>query len=140
MSDILPDPSTEFGERVARRLRDEVIIWMTVTDPNGTPQPTPVWFLWDNDSFLIYSRGDARRLEHIQHNPRVALNFDGNGQGGDIIVFTGEATISPDEPPCDQVPAYVAKYGDRMARLYGTAKDFAARYPTAIRVRPTKVR
>src|SRR6185437_16874220 len=101
MSDILPDPSTDFGERVARRLRDEVVIWMTVIDATGTPQPTPVWFLWDADSFLIYSRGDARRLAHIQRNPRISLNFNGSSQGGDIIVFTGEATLNADEPPCD---------------------------------------
>src|SRR5215470_16627051 len=99
MSSILPDPSTEFGERVARRLRDEVVIWMTVIDAKGTPQPTPVWFLWENNSFLIYSRGDARRLEHIKHNPRVSLNLDGNGKGGDIVVFSGEATLSLGEPP-----------------------------------------
>ncbi len=140
MSGILPDPATEFGERVARRLRDEVVIWMTVIDARGAPQSAPVWFLWENDSFLIYSRSDARRNEHIRRNPRVSLNFNANSQGGDIVVFTGEATLSPDEPPCDQVPAYVAKYGDRITRNYGDARTFAAQYSVAIRVRPTSVR
>src|SRR5260221_6668141 len=63
----LPDQSTPFGERVARRLRDERLIWFTTVDAKGTPQPTPVWFLWDDatSTILIYSRSDARRLAHV---------------------------------------------------------------------------
>src|SRR5215472_18144890 len=103
----LPDPSTPFGERVARRLRDEPLIWFTTVDAKGTPQPTPVWFLWDEatTTFLIYSRAEAKRLTHIQQNPRVALNFDGNGKGGDIIVILGEARVSPTDPSADQLPS-----------------------------------
>ena len=120
----LPDPSTPFGERVARRLREDRLIWFTTVDAKGTPQPTPVWFLWDetNSTILIYSRADAKRLEHLQHNPRVALNFDGNGNGGDIIVITGEAHVSTDDPPADRLPIYVEKYREFIARGYNTAR------------------
>src|SRR5438132_1268065 len=31
----LPDPSTPFGERVARRLREERLIWLTTVDARG---------------------------------------------------------------------------------------------------------
>lgn len=138
----LPDPSTPFGERVARRLRDEHLIWLTTVDAKGTPQPTPVWFLWDEatSTFLIYSRADAKRLTHIQQNPRVALNFDGNGQGGDIIVITGQAQVSSDDPPAYQVPSYAEKYRERVARGFGNIEHFASLYPVALRIRPTAVR
>ncbi|MFQ5612516.1 MAG: hypothetical protein ACE5H9_10325 [Anaerolineae bacterium] len=39
------DLSTEFGLRVARRLREERIIWLTTLRADQTPQPSPVWFL-----------------------------------------------------------------------------------------------
>ena len=39
MTSVLPDPSTEFGARVARRLADEVVAWLTVVDGAGTPWP-----------------------------------------------------------------------------------------------------
>src|SRR5205823_11568600 len=107
---IMPSASTPFGEQVARRLADEPIIWLTTVGANGTPQPNPVWFLWDGDSFLIYSLPDAARIAHIRRNPRVSLNLDGNGRGGDIVVITGEAHLRPDEPPADQIPDYVEKY------------------------------
>jgi len=38
----LPDPSTAFGERVRRLLRDERVIWITTVGKDGTPQPNPV--------------------------------------------------------------------------------------------------
>ncbi len=138
----LPDPSTAFGERVARRLRDERLIWFTTVDAKGMPQPTPVWFLWDetNSTILIYSRADAKRLAHLQQNPRIALNFDGNGAGGDIIVITGEAQVSTDDPPADRLPIYAEKYRDFIARRYETAENFASVYPVALRIRPIRVR
>jgi PPOX class probable F420-dependent enzyme len=138
----LPDLSTPFGERIARRLRDERLVWLTTVDANGMPQPTPVWFLWDEatSTFLIYSRSDAKRLEHIKRNSRVALNFDGNGSGGDIIVFTGVAEVSTADPPADQLPAYVEKYRDFIARRYDTPENFASIYSIALRMKPRRIR
>ena len=138
----LQDPSTPFGERVARRLRDERLIWFTTVDAKGTPQPTPVWFLWDEaaSTFLIYSRADAKRLAHLQRNPKVALNFDGNGSGGDIIVIIGQAQVSSDDPPADQLPTYVEKYRDFIARRYATPENFASIYSVALRIRPIAIR
>jgi PPOX class probable F420-dependent enzyme len=138
----LPDPSTPFGERVARRLRDERLIWLTTVDAKGMPQPAPVWFLWDEatSTFLIYSRGDAKRLAHLQQNPRVALNLDGNGSGGDIIVITGQAHVSSTDPSADQLPTYVEKYRDFIARGFTTPKNFASIYSVALRIRPVAIR
>jgi PPOX class probable F420-dependent enzyme len=138
----LPDPSTAFGERVARRLRDERLIWLTTVDAKGMPQPTPVWFLWDEttSTILIYSRADAKRLAHLQHNPRVALNFDGNGTGGDIIVITGEARVSRDDPSADHLPIYVEKYRDFIARGFTTPENFALIYSVPLRTRPIALR
>lgn len=45
-SDVLPDADSEFGQRVRARLRDEQVIWFTTVGADGTPQPNPVWFIW----------------------------------------------------------------------------------------------
>ena len=86
------DTTTPFGERAERRLRDDKVAWLTTTSGDGTPQPVPVWFLWDGgDSFLIYSRPGTAKLRNIGERPRVSLHLDGNGQGGDIVVVLGDA-------------------------------------------------
>lgn len=138
----LPDPSTPFGGRVARRLRDERLIWLTSVDAKGTPQPAPVWFLWDEATatMLVYSRSDAKRLAHMRQNSRVALNFDGNGSGGDIIVITGTVQVGSNDPPANQLPAYVEKYRDFIARGFHTPENFASIYSVPLRIHPIALR
>jgi len=138
---VMPDTSTEFGARVQRRLRDEPIAWLTLVDPAGTPQPAPIWFLWDGESALIYSDKKAKRLAHLQKNPHVSLNLDGNGHGGDIVVLTGEVTEDPTAPaPQDNEP-YLAKYGSRIANGgWKTPEVFAETFGVPLRFTPTRVR
>jgi PPOX class probable F420-dependent enzyme len=138
---VMPPTSTPFGERVAKRLREEKVAWLTTVGTGGTPQPNPVWFLWDGDTILIYSMTHAARVANIKRNPHVAFNFDGDGRGGNIIVIAGEARISPEEPSAAENDAYVAKYGASIAGgPWGTPENFAAKYTVPVRITPLKVR
>ncbi len=134
------DTNTEFGSRVTRRLAEERIIWLTTVSADDTPQPRPVWFLWDGESFLVYSKPGTYKLHHIAHNPKVALNLDGDGQGGDIVIFTGEAAVDENVPPADQLPAYAEKYQVGFQRIQMTPAEFAATYSIAIRIKVTGLR
>ena len=134
------DLTTEFGQRVKQRLEEEQIIWLTSVSSDGTPQPRPVWYLWDGATILIYSRPNTAKLRHIAANPHVALHFDGDGEGGDIIVLTGEAIITAGAPPADQNEAYLEKYDLGLKRINQTAAQFAKNYSVAIRVRPLRLR
>jgi PPOX class probable F420-dependent enzyme len=128
------DESSKFGKRAARRLREEKIGWLTTVSPNGTPQPVPVWFLWDGDaSVLVYSRPGTPKLRNIEGNPRVSLNLDGDGSGGDIVILRGEAVVSHDRP-AHEVPAYVEKYTWGFERNNWSPEGFAADYSVPIRI------
>ncbi|MDQ6771577.1 MAG: TIGR03667 family PPOX class F420-dependent oxidoreductase [Candidatus Dormibacteraeota bacterium] len=140
MTDPLPAADTPFGARVARRLQEELVIWYTSAGRDGTPQPNPVWFLWENGAFLVYNRASAGRTLHARQRDRVALHFDSDRNGDDIVVFTGIAEPAPDAPPPHLHAAYVAKYGDAMRRVSGGLEEFARAYPAAVRVRPDRVR
>lgn len=128
------DVTTPFGARVERRLREEWIIWLVTQGKDGSPQPSPVWFLREGDTLLIYSRPDTPKLRSIARAPRVALHFDGDGRGGDIIVFAGTAALDPAAPPADAVPAYVEKYRAAIERIRMTPETFAQAYSVAVRV------
>jgi PPOX class probable F420-dependent enzyme len=135
------DQSTEFGARVAAHLRDDVVVWLTSVSSGGAPLPTCVWFLWDGaESVRVQSLPTARRVEHLRGNDHVALNFPGNGQGGDIVVLSGRARIAEDAAPVDQVDEYIDKYRDHIARIGLTPEQFAQRYSVALDVRLTRVR
>jgi PPOX class probable F420-dependent enzyme len=126
---------------VARRLDSEIVAWLTVVDPAGVPQPAPIWFLWDGETALIYSKRDARRLAHLAAHPQVALHLNASATGGDIVVLTGEAVVDDSVPaPQDNGP-YVAKYGEQIARgSWGTPEVFAETYSVPLRFTPRRVR
>jgi PPOX class probable F420-dependent enzyme len=134
------DTGSEFGGRASRRLREELIYWLVTVGSDGTPQPSPVWALWDGGTFLVYSQPDTPKLRNIARQPRVALHLDGDGRGGDIVVVTGEARLAGDAPGADQMSAYVAKYREGMRRIGMTPESFARAYSVAIRITPQRLR
>jgi PPOX class probable F420-dependent enzyme len=135
------DTSSEFGARVARRLTEDRIGWLTTVGSDGTPQPSPIWFLWDGETVLIYSQSNAPKLRHIRANPRVSLHLDGDTHGGDIVILTGEAHIDEHTPPAHQVPAYLEKYTAGITTGLGmTPERFAGEYSVAIRFTPGRLR
>jgi PPOX class probable F420-dependent enzyme len=135
------DTNTDFGARVARRLREEEVVWLTTVRRDGTPQPVPVWFLWDGgESVLIYSRPSQQKERNIANNPHVSLNFNSNAGGGDVVVLTGTAAIVSDVPPARENAAYVQKYDAAITRIGMNRDSFADAYSQAIRVTLTALR
>jgi general stress protein 26 len=52
---------------------------MATVRPDGAPVTLACWYLYDGDSrVLLSSSPTARRVEHLRHNPRVALTILGD--------------------------------------------------------------
>jgi PPOX class probable F420-dependent enzyme len=135
------DFSSNFGRAVQAHLVNQYVIWLTTVDSNLTPQPRPVWFIWQDDSFLIFSQPKAHKVAHIEQNPSVALHFNTDETGDKhVIVFTGKASIDMHCAPAHEVAAYFEKYKDGIAALDMTPEGFSREYSTAIKVTPTQVR
>lgn len=134
------DTSTEFGERVTRHLEDDRIVWLSTAGSDGTPQPSPVWFLWDGDSVLIFSQPATPKVRNIEANARVSLHFNSNENGGDVVILIGDAQVDAETPAASALPAYVEKYIDGMNGISMSPEEFAAAYSVPVRVRPTSLR
>jgi PPOX class probable F420-dependent enzyme len=137
---MLIDPATDFGKKVIYRLNEEEVIWFTTVAGDGTPQPNPVWFLWEGESILIYTRPETKKVTNLRQRPRVALHFDATETGEDVVVFTGEAKIDSSAPPVHENLQYSEKYRLGMAALGSSPEQMGADYTIAIRVRPDNVR
>jgi PPOX class probable F420-dependent enzyme len=135
------DLTTEFGRVAEQHLNDEYVIWLSTVDSHLTPQPRPVWFIWDNGTVLIFSKPDAFKVKHIRKHSRVALHFNTDATGDrHVIIFTGEASIDPNSSPAKDIPAYLYKYRTGIADLNMTPEGFSAEYSIAIRIQPTELR
>jgi PPOX class probable F420-dependent enzyme len=122
-----------------QRLREHIAGWLTTVSPDGQPQSTPVWFLWDGSTFLVYSRPDTPKLRNIAANPKVSFHLDGQEEGVHVVTVEGTAEVLRDQPPADQVPAYLEKYRESIAGYDWTPASFAADYSVPVRITPTRV-
>jgi PPOX class probable F420-dependent enzyme len=133
------DTSSGFGRRVQERLENEQVIWLTTVAADGSPQPSPVWFLWDGQQVLMYSMPNTPKLRHMQANPKVALNFDSQ-DGGDVVILTGQAQVAQSEAAANGNPAYLDKYREAIGEIGMNPDAFAQTYSVAVRITPTRLR
>jgi PPOX class probable F420-dependent enzyme len=135
------DTSTDFGKRTAKRIEREGILWLTTVSAKGVPPPNPVWFLWNDGEFLVFSEPDQAKLANIKRNGGVSLNLNSTVHGADVVVFTGSAELSDKATlSADMISRYVAKYADGIASVGMTGESFFAQYSDGIRFIPAKVR
>jgi PPOX class probable F420-dependent enzyme len=134
------DFSTEFGQRAYKRLLEEEIIWLTTIDAQGIPQPRPVWFLWDGETFLVFSQPQAYKVAHIQKQGQVALNLNSTFTGGDVVVLLGEAELLSTPVSQQAMDAYLSKYEQGLKGINMTESDFQDSYHSAIRIMPSQLR
>jgi PPOX class probable F420-dependent enzyme len=135
------DPANEFHRRILERLESDRVIWLTTVSPSGQPQPSPVWFWWNGEEFLVYS-GATGRIANLRANPKVALNLDSEPENGleQITIIEGVARVDPSTPPPGQMPGYLERY-DRLITGIGLDREsFSEHYRFPIWIRPLKVR
>jgi PPOX class probable F420-dependent enzyme len=137
---VIVDEGTDFGARVARHLREDVVVWLTTVTPRGAPLPMPVWFLWDGEDTVSMHSMPGARVRNLEANPLVSLNFAGDGRGGDIVVLSGEACVDHDGPGADADEGYLAKYAQHIERIGQTPETFAQRYSEPVRITLTRLR
>ena len=134
------DLATEFGRRVAQKLKTEQVIWLTTVGPGNTPQPRPVWFWWDGTSVLIYSKPKGHKLRHIRRYPNVSLHFNSDAEANEVAVLVGRAIVARTAPAANDHEEYLRKYRKGIAGLGMTPKDFGEDYSVAIVVTPARLR
>jgi len=130
---------TDLTPEFEQRLERAYIIWLTTVRADGMPQPTPVWFIRDQGTFLIYSQPTAQKLRNIRHNPKVALHLDTDAEGESYLVIMGEAAIDDSTAPSNQMAAYVEKYRQQIESIGYTPETLASTWSVAIRIRPLQI-
>ena len=135
-------PDSEFGQRVRRRLHEDHLIWLTTVGFDGTPQPNPVWFLWEEDTetVLVYNAVKAARLAHIAVRPHVSLNLETDADGDDVVVLIGTAERPTGVPAPDQHQAYLTKYDEDIVRIGFDQARMAREFAEPVRITINRVR
>ncbi len=134
----MADQTKPNNAHVDQRLRKEPIIWFTTVRPDGRPHTVPVWFLWDGETFLIFSQPGNLKIRNLQRNPHITLALDDTKQGGDVITVEGEAELLSEPSRNVVVPAFGEKYASMMQAMGADPERMLEDYSQPIRIKPTK--
>lgn len=132
------DTTRERDAHIEQRLRTDEVIWLNSVRPDGRPHSVVVWFLWNDDSILIFSQPDKQKVRNLHNNPNVVLALDNTDNGDDPITIEGTATFPPHDEVNATLSAYEEKYAEGLKGLKMTAEQMAQSYSQAIRITPTR--
>ena len=124
---------------IDQRLRSDIMVWFNTVRSDGRPHSVAVWFLWDGEQFLIFSRPKTQKVRNVQQNPHVVLALDNTDNGSDVIIFEGTAELITDPDVSATVAAYAEKYAAELKDMGWTAETMALDFSQGIRITPTRL-
>jgi PPOX class probable F420-dependent enzyme len=119
-------------------LRDDPVLWLGSVQRDGRPHLVPVWFHWDGERIVAFSKPHARKVDNLRDEPRVmlAVGIPGPEFGVELIEATAEL---PDRPAAELIPeGFGAKYRELLRRAGLSVQRFAEVYSQPIVLRPTR--
>jgi PPOX class probable F420-dependent enzyme len=126
------------GAPIDCRIRSESVAWLTTASADGRPHVVPIWFGWDGQTFLVFTKPEARKARNIRSNPAVMLALGDPLADFDVLLVEAQAEVLV-RPSVDVASSsFIRTYSERMAAIGLSRDDFVATYSLAIRIRPTR--
>ena len=138
-------PASEAPKRSAERrrqadaaLRSDPVVWLSSVRPDGRPHLVPVWFHWDGEQIVAFSKPNARKVGNLRDQPFVMLAVGTPGPDFEVELIEATAEL-PKTPAAEVMPsAFGAKYRDLLRRAGLSLQRYAEVYSQPIVLRPTR--
>jgi PPOX class probable F420-dependent enzyme len=122
----------------AAALESDPVAWLSSVRRDGSPHLVPVWFHWDGERVVAFSKPHARKVENLRRQPRVMIAVGTPGPDFAVELIEAYAEL-PDAPAAEVMPSgFGAKYAELLHRAGLTAQRFAEVYSQPIVLRPTR--
>jgi PPOX class probable F420-dependent enzyme len=119
-------------------LRDDPVVWLSSVQPDGRPHLVPVWFHWDGERIVAFSKPHARKVDNLRDDPRVMVAVGTPGPDFGVELIEAVAML-PESSAADVMPAgFGAKYRELLRRAGLTVQRFAEVYSQPIVLSPTR--
>jgi len=132
------DPNAPTADRIRRFLEEEPVVWLSTVRPNGDPHLVPIWFWWDGEALLVFSKPHAQKVRNLRVNRSVMLALGDADDDFDVGMVEGEAELLAEPARVEWLAGHVKKYGARMAAIGLSGEEFATTYSQVIRIRPLR--
>lgn len=142
---MTPDAATDRMQNAAspRRdaqeaLREDAVVWISSIQRDGRPHLVPVWFHWDGERIVAFSKPHARKVENLRDHPDVMLAVGTPGPEFDVELIEATAEV-PDCTAAEVMPeGFGAKYRELLRRAGLSVQRFAEVYSQPILLRPSR--
>lgn len=122
----------------ARCLGDDPVAWISTVQRDGRPHLVPVWFHWDGERIVAFSKPNARKVQNLRDRPSVMLAIGTPGPDFDVELIEATAEL-PEEPAVSVMPeGFGQKYRNLLRRAGISLQRFAEVYSQPIVLRPTR--
>jgi PPOX class probable F420-dependent enzyme len=119
-------------------LRDDPVVWLSSVQRDGRPHVVPVWFHWDGERIVAFSKPHARKVDNLRDQPRVMLAVGTPGPDFEVELIEATAEL-PDRSAAELMPeGFGAKYRELLRRAGLSVQRFAEVYSQPIVLRPTR--
>ena len=124
--------------RIRRFLEQEPVVWLSTVRPDGGPHVVPIWFWWDGEALLVFSKPDAQKVRNLRERPSVMLALGDAEDDFDVGMVEGIAELL-DRATSEMLPdGHLVKYARQLASIGLTAEEYAATYSQVLRIRPIR--
>jgi PPOX class probable F420-dependent enzyme len=132
------DRSEERRRLADAALRRDPVVWLSSVQPDGRPHLVPVWFHWDGEQIVAFSKPHARKVGNLRDKPNVMLAVGTPGPEFEVELIEAMAEL-PDVAASELIPVgFGAKYRELLRRAGLTVQRFAEVYSQPIVLRPTR--
>ena len=130
---------TPSPEQLTEITKPPILAVLSTANADGSPQATPVWYLYDGEYFNVTAYTHRVKVQNIARDPRVVLTvLDTVGYGEPLRVLGRASLVSEG---VDRATERVAiRYEGERAGRESAARLNAAGDRVIIRIKPTRIR
>jgi len=91
----MADVAQVMAKPIAQQLlRDEMILHLSYTAPDGGPRVIPIGYMWADGRFLMWTVPASAKVSALRADPRVAITIDVPGPPPRVLLVRGRAELT----------------------------------------------
>ena len=122
-------PTTVAASRIHGFLEREPVVWLSTVRPDGGPHLVPIWFWWDGEALLVFSKPGAQKVRNLRAHPSVMLALGDAEDDFDVGLLRGRAELL-DQPDQRRPARRPSRQVRRQARRDRRSAPRSTRRPT----------
>jgi PPOX class probable F420-dependent enzyme len=99
-------------------LQQANIAVLSTVDANGGPHAAPVWYLYEDGTFLISTGAGSRKHRNVQGNSNISLTIDKRDLPYYAVMVHGRAELGPAFSDDQRLRLAIRYLGERLGRAY----------------------